>query len=412
VLWVCFGLSDPFAQDVLVNNQIFGRLRHGQAALDDQLDCLKLELSAEQPSRCHRPPPVQLHTSTKCPSNQQQPKMRRNHQIDSPIIARVAMAYWFQCTRHAKRDPIMVESTSSSTSPSRSKILLVGGCGYIGSFLYPRLKAAGFDITVCDRLFRGNPLGIEVILCDYADLDEASLKQFGSVLWFGGHSSVGQSIHDPNGAVANNCLNLFSFGKKLHPATKLIYASSGSLYSTRGATTRASSELDVAQIPSQNAYDISKFAFDYLAQNFLENFYALRMGTLAGYSANLRQELVFNAMNLSAVRTGEIHLKNSESSRTILFLEDLWVFVEKLLTTNQRPGIFNAGSLSFKMGELAKAIAQSWDAQVIYEGESETYSFLLDTTRMKAICGANLKEHNIHECSHSFIEQCKTARIL
>jgi UDP-glucose 4-epimerase len=306
----------------------------------------------------------------------------------------------------------MAESISSSSSPAGSKILLIGGCGYIGSFLYPRLKAAGFEVTVCDRLARGNPLNLDVIQSDYVDLDERVLKQFGTVLWFGGHSSVGQSIQDPNGAVANNCLTLFSFAKKLHPATKLIYASSGSLYSTRGAAVSAASELAVAQIPSQNAYDISKFAFDYLAQNFLENFYALRMGTLAGYSANLRQELVFNAMNLSAVRTGEVHLKNSESSRTILFLQDLWVLIEKLLTTNQRPGIFNAGSLSFKMGELAHAIAKPWNAQVIYEGESETYSFLLDTTRMKAICGASLKEHNITECSQTFIEACKTARIL
>jgi nucleoside-diphosphate-sugar epimerase len=301
---------------------------------------------------------------------------------------------------------------STTASPPTDKVLLIGGCGYIGTYLYPRLREAGFDVTVCDRLARGNPLGIEVIQGDYVDLDEATLRQYGVVLWFGGHSSVGQSVQDPNGAVANNCLNLFTFAKKLHPSTKLIYASSGSLYSTKGAQATPASELAVAQIPSQNAYDISKFAFDYLAQNFLENFYALRMGTLAGYSPNLRQELVFNAMNLSAVKTGEVHLKNSESCRTILFLSDLWSLIHKLLTTNQRPGIFNAGSMSFRMGELAHAIASAWDAQVIYEGESETYSFLLDTTRMKAICGSSMGAQSLADRCHEFIDACKNARIL
>ena len=47
--------------------------------------------------------------------------------------------------------------------PQSEKLLLVGGCGYIGTYLYPRLKKAGFEVTVCDRLTRGNPLGIEVI---------------------------------------------------------------------------------------------------------------------------------------------------------------------------------------------------------------------------------------------------------
>ena len=140
----------------------------------------------------------------------------------------------------------------------------------------------------------------------------------GAVLWFGGHSSVTQSIQDPNGAVTNNCLNLFSFAKKLHPDTKFIYASTASLYSVTGKKVEPSSEAIEANIPSQNPYDMSKFAFDFLAKNFIENFYALRMGTLAGYSPNLRQELVFNAMNLSAVRKGEVRLKNSESASGLI----------------------------------------------------------------------------------------------
>lgn len=306
----------------------------------------------------------------------------------------------------------MSDTILKPSSPDAQKLLLIGGCGYIGSYLYPRLNAAGFDVTVCDRLARGNPLGLEVIQGDYVDLPEDLLRQFGSVLWFGGHSSVGQSVQDPNGAVANNCLNLFTFARRLHPSTKFIYASSGSLYSTRAPIAQPASEASVAQIPSQNAYDISKFAFDYLAQNFLENFYALRMGTLSGFSPNVREELVFNAMNLAAVRTGQVHLKNSESCRTILFLSDLWALIDKLLTTNQRPGIFNAGSLSFRMGELAHAVATTWGAQVIYEGESDTYSFLLDTTRMKAICGSALPQIDLAERCRTFVEDYKATRSL
>ena len=297
------------------------------------------------------------------------------------------------------------------TTPATSqKILLIGGCGYIGCYLYQRLESAGFAVTVVDQIKRGNPLGLTIIQDDYANLLGDFLRQFDAVLWFGGHSSVGQSMADPDGAVANNCLNLFSFAKRLQSYTKLIYASSGSLYSTNCASVIPASEISLASIPSQNAYDISKFAFDYLAKNFLSNFYALRMGTLSGYSPNLRSELVFNSMNIAAVTTGRVHLKNSNSYRTILFLSDLWALVRKILITEQQPGVYNVGSMSFRMGELAHGIASTWSAQVMCEGDSDTYSFLLDTTRMKAICGNDLVSTDLSQLCREFIEQYLATR--
>jgi UDP-glucose 4-epimerase len=301
-----------------------------------------------------------------------------------------------------------LENTSSGAGIN---VLLVGGCGYIGSYMHGKLKQSGFGVTVVDRGARGNPGAIpDVIDAGYDSLDEAFLARFDAVLWFGGHSSVGQSVQDPKGALSNNCLDLFNFAKKLRADTKLIYASSGSLYSSKGVNTLAASEASLAAIPSQNPYDISKFAFDYIAQNFLDNFYALRMGTLSGYSPNIREELVFNAMNLSAVRTGQVRLMNSESNRTILFLADLWVLLRKLLTTRQQPGIFNVGSNSFRMGELAHVIAMTWDAQVLYQGESETYSFLLDTTKMKAICGAELPASDLSTRCKEFIADYRAGK--
>lgn len=301
--------------------------------------------------------------------------------------------------------------TTNSVSTDAQHVLLVGGCGYIGSYMYGQLRAAGFKVTVVDRLTRGNPGAVpDVLVTDYAELDPDYLGQFDAVVWFAGHSSVGQSVLDPKGALANNCLNLFNFAKKLRPETKLIYASSGSLYSTKAAHTLPASEVSLATIPSQNPYDISKFAFDYIAQNFLENFYALRMGTLSGYSPNVREELVFNSMNLAAVRSGQVRLMNSESNRTILFLSDLWVLIKKLLQTRQQPGIYNAGSYSCKMGELAHGIAMAWNAQVMYQGDSETYSFLLDTTKMKAICGAELPTLTLQERCQQFIHDYRAAK--
>lgn len=293
----------------------------------------------------------------------------------------------FACLETEGPLPIFLGKAGQEVALARKQtILLIGGCGYVGSYLFQCLLAHGYRVSVCDRLARGNPLALPIKALDYNDLTPESLAPFDTVLWFAGHSSVGQSITDPQGAIANNCLNLFSLAKKLPTKTRLIYASTASLYPLDDACAPIS-EASLIRIPAQNAYDISKFAFDYLAEYFLERFHGLRMGTVSGYSPNLRPELIFNAMNLSAFKTGAVRVKNAAAFRTILFLSDLWRLVEHLLRHDAPCGFYNAGSITASIGEFGHQIAKAWGATVIDEGESPTYSFKLDCSKAEALCG-------------------------
>lgn len=287
------------------------------------------------------------------------------------------------------------------------KILLVGGCGYIGSFLYSQLISCGHDVTVCDLEKRGNPLKIPIISEDYKNLRKDFLSQFDSVLWFAGHSSVGMSTQDPDGALKNNCLDLFNFAKLIPKETKFIYASSGSLYSAKGNIVHPSDENSLINIPSQNSYDISKFAFDYLATHFLGNYFGLRMGTLSGHSPNLRSELVFNAMNISAIENGYIKLKNENSWRTILFLDDLWHFIQQLIYYEHTPGFYNVGSYSCTIGQLAQRISKTWNAPIINEGDSSTYSFHLGLDKMHTVYTPTNTFDHFSKLCEVFIEAYK-----
>lgn len=309
----------------------------------------------------------------------------------------------------AQPAPATVLPEAARSAALASRVLLVGGCGYVGSHLQRRLVEDGFEVTVCDRGDRGNPQSLDVIVRDYAALDEGFLAGFDTVLWFAGHSSVGRAVQDPSGALANNCLNLLSFARKLAPGTRFVYASTGSLYSTADTQAPPADERSLARVPSQNAYDISKFAFDYLAEHFLQNFHALRLGTVSGWSPNLRDELVFNAMNLSAVRTGVVRLRNRRARRTILFLDDLWHLVHRLLVGDVAPGVCNVGSWSGSMGQLAEEIAAVWGAEVVDEGDSPTYSFELDTARMRQLCGARLHAPDLAAQCRSFVAACADA---
>lgn len=287
---------------------------------------------------------------------------------------------------------------------SAQRILLIGGCGYIGSYLHGRLIECGTEVFVCDLGLRGNPLGVDVKKQLYWTLSDEDISGLDAVLWFAGHSSVGQSVSDPQGAIQNNCLRLFEFAQRLDSKTKFIYASSASLYSNPNRSQVPANESSLINIPAQNPYDISKFAFDYMATHFLKNYFGLRMGTLSGWSPNLRPELVFNAMNISAMRNGIVNLMNGTSCRTILFLEDLWVLIRSILVCDVEPGFVNAGSKSMTMQELANTIGSVWGAEVVDLGETMTYSFMLDCTKMHEICGSQLADRSFDSECRSFAE--------
>ncbi|MBA2125616.1 hypothetical protein DLM45_05175 [Hyphomicrobium methylovorum] len=269
------------------------------------------------------------------------------------------------------------------------KILLIGH-GYVGAYLRPLLIGSGLDVAVCDQ----NPdrlAGIpNALRCRYQELTIADLANFDVILWFAGHSSVPMSLKDPDGALANNCLDLLHFARRKPLEARLIYASTASVYSvlTDGEIPPALDESETRLDPV-NPYDCSKISIDALARCFTNGMTGLRLGTVCGESPLLRAELVFNAMNLAAMRNGCVEVSNRDSHRNLLFLEDLAHYVLRLVEIEQElPPILNTGSLNTSIGDLADAIAAFHGVPVVDKGRSKTYSFRMNCNKIHALCGA------------------------
>ena len=264
------------------------------------------------------------------------------------------------------------------------KLLLIGGLGYIGSYLYNYLTSLGMQVSVCDDSRRLNP---GLVPChypyNYNDLSAKELIKYDAILWFAGHSSVKVATQDPKGAITNNMTNLLDLLQKISSVdTKFIFASTASLYSGEKGLASESAKV----LPNENAYDISKFAFDYLSQSYHPRLYGLRMGTLAGYSQNLRSELIFNQMCLSAHFKGKLNIANKTKFRSLLFLSDLAEIIKILLTeASPIPGFYNCASHSSTIGELGGHIADYFSAKIIELPDSDTYSFQIDTSKIASI---------------------------
>ncbi len=247
------------------------------------------------------------------------------------------------------------------------RILLVGALGYCGRFLASRLASA-HEIVGLDRRPGAALQG------DYRDMTPGDLADFDAVLFFAGASSAQEAARDPWEALDNNCLGLVNLRRRMRPDGYLVWASSASIYSTASRDLPPHGYEDSLLSPLGGPYDQSKYAADYLLGRFSPNSLALRLGTVCGWGEALRQDTLFNRMNLDALEEGRVRVANRSIWRSILFLEDLAGIVESALS--QRPGgPLNAFSMNTPIGALADAIAGFHGARVEALPDSLTYNF-------------------------------------
>jgi UDP-glucose 4-epimerase len=119
------------------------------------------------------------------------------------------------------------------------KILVVGGAGYIGSYVNQALHDAGFDTVVMDNLCRGHQAAIHHgsfihgNIGSKQDLEQAMrLGPYDAVMHFAAHIDVGASVRQPQVYYRNNvCHSLQLFEAMLaNKIKKLVFSSSAGIF--------------------------------------------------------------------------------------------------------------------------------------------------------------------------------------
>ncbi len=280
------------------------------------------------------------------------------------------------------------------------KVLLVG-FGYIGAYLAESLFKSGHELSICSSSGSDFEMATQRYDRRYQELDRESIREADAILWFAGHSSVKKSVEDPTGAIANNCSDLIEFVKYKRPETRLIYASTGSLYSYRYDRSENNPPLMLSEQETRltcfNPYDQTKAAFDALANLVGSNLVGLRLGTISGFSPRLRPELVFNGMNVAALREGVVRVSNADAWRCITFLDDLAQAIDVLLDApGTLPDIVNIGSMNIRIGELARRIADYHGVRIEQYPDSPGFSFCMDR-RLSEELGVRYNDRSIED---------------
>ena len=266
-----------------------------------------------------------------------------------------------------------------------SRVLVIGGCGYVGGAIFSQLSGIGHSVHTVDLELSGNVINPINIKRDYRTLSRKFLSGYEVVVVAAAHSSVSQCSGDPYGAFQNNVVNFVNLLAKLKNQ-KLIYASSSCVYSGSNLNI---DHIENSTLPTPcDHLTLTKSVIDQYAQKSSVECYGLRFGSVNGYTPNFRRDLMINAMSLSAMTNGVVRVSNKHQYRPILFIRSLAAAVERIVDSKEdRRGIYNVANFNMQIGAIAGAVGAHFGVQIEEVRGPSGYDFRIDSGRFRRAFG-------------------------
>jgi len=255
-------------------------------------------------------------------------------------------------------------------------VLVIGGEGYIGTHLIQHLQKSNVDVVSY-----GNRLN------DYDKLPADWLSRFSDIVLLAGHSSVQMCVGNIRHPWRNNVRNFINLVNKTSPSTRILYASSSSVYGSNDIKMYTEEDLCLDVI---NNYDITKVTLDLAAQKFIKegrHILGMRFGTVNGGSPVIRKDLMINLMVHTALTEKKIVITNKSIKRPVLALNDLSRAVECILKAPVFiPGMFNLASFNSTVEQFAWGVEELTGVSIHDAGVTEgVYNFSIDTSKFKSL---------------------------
>lgn len=256
-----------------------------------------------------------------------------------------------------------------------SKVLLVGGAGYVGCVLAEELLERGYAVKVLDRLYYGEdglkPIRdrVELIVGDMRAVGPEVLEGVDAVVNVGGLSNDPTAEYNPRANYEMNTVAtrmLAQFCKKQGIA-RYIFASSCSIYDRgvgddeRDVLLDENSDVQPRAAYSRSKYDAERQLLEMADPSFCP--VILRKGTIYGFSMRMRYDLVVNTFVKDALSKGIIALHyGGEMWRPLVDVRDVaraYIACLEAETDKVRGQIFNVCFCNQRISELALRVREA-----------------------------------------------------
>jgi nucleoside-diphosphate-sugar epimerase len=264
-------------------------------------------------------------------------------------------------------------------------VLVIGGAGYIGSALLPKLLEKGYQVRLVDLLLYGTePIEkyldhphLEVMQADFRQIDKIveAMRDVDAVIHLGGivgdpASALDEELTTEINLIATRMIAEVAKGSGVG---HFIFASTCSVYGASDQMLDERSELNPVSL-----YARSKIASEKVLLQMADEHFApviLRFGTIYGLSGRTRFDLVVNLLTAKGYVDKEITIFGGDQWRPFLHVDDA---AQALLQVMEAPmglvrnQIFNVGSNQQnytirQVGEIVHSFVA--DAKVVNKGE-------------------------------------------
>jgi len=270
------------------------------------------------------------------------------------------------------------------------KILVTGGCGYVGSILVPNLAAQGHEITVIDAQWFGNFLpsknNITVVKKHFSEINQEDLAGIESVIHLANVANDPSVELNPVLSWEVNVLHttqLLNLCRKSKSIKSFMYASSGSVYGVKEEE-RVTEDLDLIPI---SAYNKTKMSAERVCLSYSEDFkvYCIRPATVCGVSPRMRFDVVVNMFVMHAFRDKKITVLGGDQVRPNIHIQDMSRVYEHFLNNPNLPsGCYNAGFENISVLSIAEMVSKKFGVEIEIKPSNDPRSYRQDSSKLIA----------------------------
>lgn len=267
------------------------------------------------------------------------------------------------------------------------KILITGGCGYVGTVLTQELLNDGHEITVIDTQWFGNHLNehpkLKNIKGDIRNIDSINLKNIDTILHLANIANDPAVELNPTLSWEVNVLAAQQLADKAirNGVKQFVYASSGSVYGVKDEP-QVTEELTLVPI---SVYNKTKMVAERVLLSYKDKMqvHCIRPATVCGMSPRMRLDVSVNMLTFQALKNNKITVFGGDQTRPNIHMKDMVrVYQHFVNNSNIESGCYNAGFENISILQIAELVKNRLGADIIVSESNDPRSYRQNSDKL------------------------------
>ncbi len=295
------------------------------------------------------------------------------------------------------------------------KILVTGGCGYVGTVLTETLLKEGHQVISFDTQWFGNHLTAHPNLVningDIRNIDSIPFKGVEVIIHLANIANDPAVELNPTLSWEVNVLaaqqladRAVRFGVK-----QFIYASSGSVYGVKDEP-QVTEDLPLVPI---SVYNKTKMVAERVLLSYQDQMqvHCIRPATVCGVSPRMRLDVSVNMLSFQALKNKKITVYGGDQTRPNIHMKDMIrVYQHFIQNPSIVSGCYNAGFENISILEISERVKKKVNAEVIVSESNDPRSYRQNSDKLLAT--GFKQQYGVDDAIDEIIELHKSGKLI